>query len=379
MIFVGNWRSALRQGEARGRVFLRSGWAVGEMLFSGRPRHSSDAGWLILPRLDGIGDFWLWLPLVATFKKAFPDRKIHLLANSLWADLARFTGLFDKITPLVPQKLLRSPTYRRQTWTLLKKEPPGLLLNTTLRRRIAVEDRLAWFYPASARQSIAGHPEALEPPSLRHYLEARLYERVWPPPEKAPHEWHLYTHIAQILKIAPPDFGVYARLLAQSRPEVELPFPAYLVAIPGASVPYKMVPLAVFGELLKEITGKLDLPIVFLGSKKERPYVQELRKFLPPLRVEDLTGSLTLTESIAVLRQAWGVIGVDTGLTHVAATWGSPTLVLMGGDTGDAFSRILRLFPISLLSCIGPCRVMGVGGFANTPFLEKPLTPASHP
>ena len=125
MISVKNWRSALRRGEARGRVFLRSGWAVGEMLLSGRPRRSSDAGWLILPRLDGIGDFWLWLPLVATLKKAFPDRKIHLLANSLWADLARFTGLFDKITPLVPQKLLRSPTYRRQTWTLLKKEPPA--------------------------------------------------------------------------------------------------------------------------------------------------------------------------------------------------------------------------------------------------------------
>ena len=32
--------------------------------------------------------------------------------------------------------------------------------------------------------------------------------------------------------------------------------------------------------------------------------MQELRKFLPPHRVEDLTDSLTLTESIAVLRQA---------------------------------------------------------------------------
>jgi ADP-heptose:LPS heptosyltransferase len=50
--------------------------------------------------------------------------------------------------------------------------------------------------------------------------------------------------------------------------------------------------------------------------------VQELRKFLRPHRVEDLTGSLALPESIAGLRQAWGVIGVDTGLTHITATWG---------------------------------------------------------
>ena len=69
------------------------------MLYLGRPRHAPDEGWLILPRLDGIGDFCLRLPLVATLKKAFPERKIHLLANSLWADLAHSTGLFDKITP----------------------------------------------------------------------------------------------------------------------------------------------------------------------------------------------------------------------------------------------------------------------------------------
>jgi ADP-heptose:LPS heptosyltransferase len=371
VIFWGSWRSALRRGEARGRVFLRSTWAAGEMLCLGRPRHAPDEGWLILPRLDGIGDFWLWLPLVATLKKAFPDRKIHLLANSLWADLAHSTGLFDKITPLVPQKLLRSPTYRRQTWALLKKEPPGLLLNTTLRRRIAVEDSLAWFYPASARQSIAGHPEALEPPSLRHYLEARLYERVWPPPEKATHEWHLYSHIAQILKIAPPDFGVYARLLTQSWPEVENPFPAYIVAMPGASVPYKMVPLAVFGDLLREIARKLGLPIVFLGSKKDRPYVQELRKFLPPHRVEDLTGSLALPESIAVLRQAWGVIGVDTGLTHIAATWGSPTLVLMGGGHWGRFFPYPESFPYQPFILHRPMSCYGCGWFCQYTLSQK--------
>jgi ADP-heptose:LPS heptosyltransferase len=109
--------------------------------------------------------------------------------------------------------------------------------------------------------------------------------------------------------------------------------------------------------------------------------VQELRKFLPPHRVEDLTGSLTLTESIAVLRQAWGVIGVDTGLIHIAATWGSPTLVLTrGGHWGRFFPYPASFpYPPCLLSCIGPCRAMGVGGFANTPFLKKPPIPASQP
>ncbi len=360
---VGSWRAALRRGEARGRVFLRSVWAVGEMLLSGRPRSGTDDGWLILPRLDGIGDFWLWLPLVESLKKAFPERRLHLLANALWADLARVTGLFDRVTPLHLQKLLRSPDYRQKVWKLLRESPSGLILNTTFRRRIAVEDSVAWFYPASARQSIAGHADALEPPPLRRYLEKRLYEKVWPPPEKDLHEWHLYTHIAQMLNIAPPDFGVYARLSKLPWPEVKPPFPAYLVALPGAAAPYRMVPPEIFGELLKEAIEKLGLPIIFLGSRKELPYVQGLRKFLPPDRVGDLTGSLSLAESIAVLRQAQGVVGVETGLTHIAATWGSPTLVLMGGGHWGRFLPYPASFPHQAFLLHQPMVCYGCGWF----------------
>jgi len=99
--------------------------------------------------------------------------------------------------------------------------------------------------------------------------------------------------------------------------------------------------------------------------------VQELRKFLPPHRVEDLTGSLTLTESIAVLRQAWGVIGVDTGLTHIAATWGSPALVLMGGGHWGRFFPYPASFPHQPFIMHRPMSCYGCGWFCQHTLSQK--------
>ncbi len=371
MISVKNWRSALRRGEARGRVFLRSGWAVGEMLLSGRPRHSSDAGWLILPRLDGIGDFWLWLPLVATFKKAFPDLKIHLLANSLWADLARFTGLFDKITSLVPQKLLRSPTYRRQTWTLLKKEPPGLLLNTTLRRRIAVEDSLAWFYPASERWALRRSPDALEPPYLARAIDTLLYDKAWPTSSSPLHPWKVYEEFVPHLGGAGLDYGTHAALHASwPKLPMELPKP-YLIFLPGAAAPYRKPQPTLIRHLLEQAWETLRLPLVLLGTPYESSYAQATTTSLPSRAISDLIGRTSLVETVSAIMHAEAVIGPETGLTHIAATWGKPTLVLMGGGHWGRFFPYPASFPYQPFILHRPMSCYGCGWFCQYTLSQK--------
>ncbi len=362
---MGSWRAALRRGEARGRVFLRSAWAVGEMLLSGRPRSGTDEGWLILPRLDGIGDFWLWLPFASALQKVFAERKIHLIANALWAELAENIGLFDRITSLYPRKLLRSLAYRQKVWTALQEAPSGILLNTTPRRRIAVEDSLAWFYPASQRQATSGHTDALEPPLLRQQLDTKLYTRIWPYPDKYLHEWQLYAGILHALQGKDLDFDIYIRLKERDWPQVNLSLPAYIVILPGASVSYKMVPFTLFVDLLRQVVRDLGLPFVFLGGMNEVPYTRQLRERLSLKESQDLTGQISLRESIAVLRGAVGVIGVDTGLTHIAATWKKPTLVLMGGGHWGRFFPYPASFPYQPFILHRPMPCYGCGWFCQ--------------
>lgn len=342
---MGSWRAALRRGEARGRVFLRSLWAVGEMFLSGRPRSTPDEGWLILPRLDGIGDFWLWLPFATSLKKTFPNRKLHLIANTLWADLAQKTGLFDKITPLVPSKLLRSPSYRRQTWKLLKANPAGLLFNTTFRRRIAVEDSVAWFYPASQRYTFHRTADAFEARQIAYGIDAVLYEKQVFTFQESVHQWELYQAVLSDLGAAKLDYTIYEKLRAMwPRPPAGLP-ERYLVFLPGAGAAYRKPNPLFLSRFLRESWARLQASFVVLGTPSDRPYVQEVVRWLPSEAVHDLLGHTSLIETVSLIADAMAVIGPETGLTHIAATWGKPTLVFMGGGHWSRFFPYPASFP----------------------------------
>jgi ADP-heptose:LPS heptosyltransferase len=344
------------------------------MFAVGRPRPGPPTDWLVLPRLDGIGDFWLWLPFVAALKKGFPDKKIHLLANALWTDLAHATHLFDKITPLYPQKLLRSPRYRRATWKALQEAPSGLLLNTTLRRRLAVEDSVAWFYPAYQRITTPNTPDALEAKSVRKLIDEKLYQRYLTAPSQDQHQWIIYEHLCHQLGIPSPDYLVYAVQNSNHvSPESSHSEP-YIVVLSGAAAPFRVPELKFFVCLLQKAHTETQFPLFILGGTNDRGYAQALRESLPAHQVRDLTGHISLRESISYIRAATGVIGAETGLTHIAATWGKPTLVLMGGGHWGRFFPYPAFFPHQPFTLNHPMPCYGCGWFCeHTLSRQKPF------
>ena len=346
-------------------MFLRSAWAVGEMLFSGKPRPGADDGWLILPRLDGIGDFWLWLPFVSSLKKVFPHRKLHLLANVLWAEPAQLTGLFDRVTPLSPQKLLRSPAYRRQIWALLKTSPPGFLLHTTFRRRIAVEDSLAWFYPASKRYTSPRTADALESPLVAHYLDTVLYDRAVRLSQDFSHQWEGYQAFLSHLGYERLDYTIYIKLKAiWPGPTLKLP-ERYLVFLPGAGAAYRKPDPSLVSRLLQTSWERLRIPFLILGTLADRPYVQQAVHLLPCEAVYDLLGYTSLVETLSLITRAEAVIGPETGLTHAAATWDRPTLILMGGGHWGRFFPYPESFSHQPFILRHPMPCYGCGWFCQ--------------
>src|SRR5258708_4862161 len=55
---------------------------------------------ILLVRLDALGDFVLWLPMARTLRQFYFGRKLILLANSQWADLARGLPYWDEVWPV---------------------------------------------------------------------------------------------------------------------------------------------------------------------------------------------------------------------------------------------------------------------------------------
>jgi hypothetical protein len=64
-------------------------------------RGRSGSRTVLLVRLDLIGDFTLWLDSAAAYRQIYPERKLVLCANRLWAELARQQPYWDDFVPII--------------------------------------------------------------------------------------------------------------------------------------------------------------------------------------------------------------------------------------------------------------------------------------
>jgi heptosyltransferase-2 len=95
----------------------------------------------------------------------------------------------------------------------------------------------------------------------------------------------------------------------------------YAVLCPGAEYgPAKRWPY------FAELSGKLGLPGVILGSAKDRDAAKGIAG-------RDLTGQTSLDEAIDLIAGARYVIANDSGLMHVAAALGRPQVALFGSSS----------------------------------------------
>lgn len=103
---------------------------------------------------------------------------------------------------------------------------------------------------------------------------------------------------------------------------------------PTANWPRKAWPTVRFAELATRLTGPAGLfpggRVAVLGGPGEREMALPLIEALPPERCIDLVGRAGLLTAYAVLRRCALFVGNDTGVMHLAAAAGIPTLGLFG-------------------------------------------------
>ena len=115
----------------------------------------------------------------------------------------------------------------------------------------------------------------------------------------------------------------------------------------------------------------LNMPLVMLGGSNDRDHAARLQQQIP--FVQTLAGKTTLPQTVALIAQARGLLGVDTGLTHLGIAQGIPTVALFGStcpytDTTRANATVLY----ESLAC-SPCRRRPTCGGAFTCMAQ--LTP----
>lgn len=131
----------------------------------------------------------------------------------------------------------------------------------------------------------------------------------------------------------------------------------------GSGRALKRIPLPTLSSLVTRLVkdmGGSPVQVFLIGGPMDAALAEKIRDGVPSsaqAQVQDLSGRYALAELPAVLRQLDLLIGVDSGVTHMADALGVPILCIAGPvDLGEVYApaTIKRQFLITPLSCY-PC------------------------
>lgn len=124
--------------------------------------------------------------------------------------------------------------------------------------------------------------------------------------------------------------------------EAILPKDGQVIALcPTAARPEKMWPIDQYAALARILTsdqhGFAGVKLLLLGAEEDRPILEHLNSSLPEGRGVILAGCPNLQCVAAALSQCSATVANDSGLAHLAAASGSPTVALFGPTRADLY------------------------------------------
>jgi ADP-heptose:LPS heptosyltransferase len=311
------------------------------------PRHR---GKIAITRVDGIGDFVLWLNGARAIRKRFPrpDYHLTLIASATWAKFAEASGLFDVVIEVDLARFSADGPYRRMIYRDIASRCFEIAINPTYSRSPWADDLLIRATGAPVTIGQAGDlSRAMR--SLKRLTDCWYSELVRG--DEATHELERNRHFARRFD---PQAGFRLQTLEPgmiSRPHWLPQDRNYFVLFPGASKPISRWPAERFGEITARIHARTGWTAIVCGAASDSRAAQQLMASVEDVPMVDACGQTTLAELAGVIADAKLVVTNDTSAVHLAAALGAPAVTILGGGhfgrflpypaTGDAVSRNL--------------------------------------
>ncbi len=249
-----------------------------------------------------VGDAVLTTGLLSWLEKTYPQARFTIACGPYGADLFRAVPRLDK------QIILHKQRYRLH-WAALWQETVGTRWDLIVDLRNSIVSRLLW----AKRRAILKRA-----PGDHKVVENGKVLGLSPPPD--PFIW-----------VTPEAEQQAASLVPTDRPVLAL--------APAANWPLKQWPLSSFAALVERLiqTESLrDAVVLILADGREREQITPLLQAVPEARRIEIIG-YDLQVAAACLKRARLFVGNDSGLMHLSAATGVPTLGLFGPGFPDIY------------------------------------------
>lgn len=282
---------------------------------------------ILIVRVSSLGDVVHNMPMVADIHRHFPDAQIDWVVEEAYTGLV---GLNPHVRNIIPIALRR---WRKSLWSAatraeigafrrqLRGERYDLVFDTQGLLKTGVVMRMARLSGDGRRIGLANATEGsgYEPISRIFHDQSIAVDRRTHAVTRA----RLVAAGALGYQLDPrPDFAL------QPAPQQRWPWMPeqdYVVFFHGTARAAKQWPQAQWIRLGQALAAR-GLPILLpWGSQREQQAAQQLAQAIAGATV---LPALPLMQAVALVQQARLVVGLDTGLTHIAAACGKPTIEL---------------------------------------------------
>lgn len=275
----------------------------------------------LIVKMSSLGDVVHMLPALTEAACHVPGLRVDWVVEDSFAAIPAWHPAVDRVIPIALRRWRRA-LGRPTTWREMS------CFHRALRERAydLVLDSQGLLKSALVSLLARGERVGLERCSAREGVASMAYHHAYP----APRELHAITRNRLLMAQA---MGYTTDAATEAEPDIRYgleapPLPPvlgmpedFLVCLHGTARPEKEYPEDHWVIVLRTLTASGRAVVLPWGNERERVRAERLAMAVPEARVLPRLG---LAELAGVIGAARGVIGVDTGLMHLAAAFRRP-------------------------------------------------------
>ncbi len=299
-------------------------------------------------KMSSLGDLLHTLPALTDARRQVPGLRVDWVVEEGFAEIPAWHPTVQRVIPVSLRRWRHEPVaaWRGGRWQ-------GFLRSLRAGRYDLVIDAQGLLKSAIVARLARGKRWGFDRHSAREPLAAWVYQHTVGVQRRR----HAIRRLRELFAAAlaypyedtVPDYGISERFPRRSQPGT-----GYLVFVHGTSWPSKHWPLPEWQRLaaLASAAGwGIRLP---WATVQERLRAQRIASVGPAIDVLPASG---LDALAAVVSQAAAVVGVDTGLAHLAAALGVPSVTLYGATDPELIGTVGERQPwVQAEYPCAPCR-----------------------
>lgn len=273
---------------------------------------------VLLVRLSSMGDLIHTLPAVEDLARMRPDVELHWLSEAGFADIARLHPFVKKVHTM-KWRHWRKHLTQVETWREI-----GRLKNELQQEQFDFVLDSQGLLKSALFAKMGNAPiKGLDKNSARESIAAGFYASKFSVPKGRNAVWRNRELFAQVFAYGMPKQQAFGLSVPESGRLKNLVTP-YYVALHATSRDSKLWPLEHWLALLKKINDDQNCTVYLpWGNSAEKERAQKIAAELPFAVVCE---KMNLLQAAYLLENAVGVIGVDTGLLHLANALDKPVI-----------------------------------------------------